>query len=124
MKKIAPLLAALWLITPVTAIADDGGHAQDHALSSGLEGFQDTLNDVVGTYLVAPLASVMFYDVFFWDNGESGQSSRCTDAGLSAEQCSSMMALEGEAEQQAFCVSTGVSEDACASHAAARYSGC
>ena len=54
----------------------------------------------------------MFFDVFFWDNGESGQAARCDDAGLSAEQCSAMMALEGD-ERQAFCVATGTSEDAC-----------
>ena len=112
MKRILAFIMILAAALPVAAQTEDSEGAADAELADNLEGFQDTLNNVVGEYLVGPLATVMFFDVFFWDNGEGAQADRCTEAGLTGEQCEAMMALEGE-ERLAACVETGASEDAC-----------
>ena len=54
MKKIALLIAALWVGSPLTALAHETEASPDSALSGGLESFQQALNDGVGTYLKAP----------------------------------------------------------------------
>jgi AGCS family alanine or glycine:cation symporter len=50
------IAACPFLLTPASALADEPG-------------FLDQVDALFGAAVVAPLASVLFYDVWFWDNG-------------------------------------------------------
>ena len=46
-----------------------------HAAETANQSMFDQIDTLFGTYLVGPLATVMFFDLAFWDNGTDGEIS-------------------------------------------------
>ncbi|MDP3936972.1 MAG: alanine/glycine:cation symporter family protein, partial [Deltaproteobacteria bacterium] len=55
----------------VAAPSETAAAAEAAAAAPRARAFTDRLEDLFGRFVVAPLSTVIFWDVLFWDNGES-----------------------------------------------------
>ncbi len=69
MRTRSTIIAALWAVLwPGAAFAQpDGGH------EGGIGAFLQSLDAGFGANVVGPIASVLFFDLAFWDNGQPGE---------------------------------------------------
>jgi AGCS family alanine or glycine:cation symporter len=69
MRTRSTILAALWAVLwPGVAFAQpDGGN------EGGIGAFLQSLDAGFGANVVGPIASVLFFDLAFWDNGQPGE---------------------------------------------------
>lgn len=116
------LFAALAFVSPAPASAQET-EASDASDASDAEGggggFIASVNDALsgvdawfGEWIVTPMATVFFYDVVFWDDGDAGIRSRARAAGLSAPEAEGIVAAEGDA-RVAACEATQLSAGEC-----------
>lgn len=75
-RILAPALACLGLLTELLA---SRAHAQDaqeaaEAAPSGVDAVLQAIDSTFGEYLVGPIYSVFFFDLWFWDNGAEGET--------------------------------------------------
>ena len=128
-RRIASVLLVVSLLTAATAAAQEGRPdlcAQRPDVAAQQEdGFVKKLNRTLGgvdawfaEWVVGPLASVLFFDVVFWDDSERSILNRAGRAGLDEAQARAMLAAEGD-PRIAPCMELDLTQAQCEEIAAA-----
>jgi len=108
-------IAALLLLL----MSSGGANAQEptpepdqEELFGGLEEAFQGIDRTFGAWVVGPMATVLFYDLAFWDDSDEALAARARAAGMSREDSSELLAT-APGERQAFCASTELGAARC-----------
>lgn len=124
-RLLPPLVAAFCVLSAVPASAQERELPDLCATRPAAEaeqqgGFVEDLNRALaevdakfGEWVVGPMASVLFWDVVFWDDDEEAIVGRAVEQGLSREQAEQMLAAAGE-PRTPLCLEFGLTEARCA----------
>ena len=111
------ILAILATTATAPAAAQEPGEPSPAEESAGvLASFQTAVSvadETFGEYLVAPLATVLFWDVTVWDNSRDAAFDRCNGLGLSDNTCRDMLAWPDDGQRLDACVATGNDRSVC-----------
>ena len=105
------LLLGAPLLAPSAARAEEAPQEQA-AGGSGLDATLARVDQWFGKWVVDPLASVLFWDVAFWDDGPQAAAGRCRRAGLKAEVCDAVAGARAD-QVQAACTRAGGAKAVC-----------
>ncbi len=81
--------------------------------TSGFDAALANVDAWFGRWVVNPLATVMFVDVAFWDDGPEAAAARCRDAKLPASACEAMARADASMDVVKACTTAGAPEAAC-----------